>query len=104
MKTPFVDRSLVLPEMWVTGELDVSFTHAEAVVFEGNAGWIDIGGAFGVLDDLEVEAALISIETERGARWESRVSMAPTGACRVWVPRFVFSLWRTSRWGRDFAS
>jgi len=68
MKTPFVDRSLVLPEMWVTGELDVSFTHAEAVVFEGNAGWIDIGGAFGVLDDLEVEAALIT-DQHRDRAW-----------------------------------
>ncbi len=67
MKTPFVDRSLVLPEMWVTGELDASFTHLD-VGFGGafNSGWIDIGGAFGVLDDLEVEATLISLATEDG--------------------------------------
>jgi hypothetical protein len=66
MKTPFVDRSLVLPEMWVTGQLDASFTHIEFGTAATNGGWIDIGGAFGILDDLEVEAALISIATEEG--------------------------------------
>lgn len=67
LPTPYVDRSLVLPEMWVTGELDASYTHFEAGFLGAfNSGWIDIGGAFGVLDDLEVEAALISLATEDG--------------------------------------
>jgi len=73
LKTPFVERSLVLPEMWVRGQLDASFTHIESGSFASNGGWIDIGGAFGILDDLEVEAALISMATEE-------VSLSPIGS------------------------
>jgi hypothetical protein len=78
LKTPFVERSLVLPEMWVTGELDASFTHYEPGVLGAfNAGWIDIGGAFGVLDDLEVEAALISLATEDGVAFAPITALDP---------------------------
>lgn len=78
LPTPYVERPLVLPEMWVTGELDATFTHLDPDSdgfgsFTANGGWVDIGGAFGVLDDLEVEATLISLVTEE-------IGYSPIGA------------------------
>lgn len=67
---PFVERSLVVPEMTVMGELDASFTHME--LGDGdfsltlNGGFIDLWGKLGVLDDLEVELVVLSLLTEEG--------------------------------------
>lgn len=61
----FVDRSLVLPRLWLTSELDGSLTHLESELgptgTADNGGWIDLGAAMAVLDDLELEATVASI-------------------------------------------
>ena len=61
----FVDRSLVLPRLWLTSELDGSLSHLESewgpAGSEDNGGWLDLGGAISVLDDLELEATVASI-------------------------------------------
>jgi hypothetical protein len=61
----FVDRSLVLPRLWLLGELDASIIHLERdftySTIELNGGWVDLGGAIGVTDDLELEATVASV-------------------------------------------
>lgn len=73
LPTPYVDRPLTLPEMTLGAELDVSFNHAELAFgpFSEayNGAFIDIGGRFGILDDIEVEAVVVSLATEEYAIW-----------------------------------
>ncbi len=69
-ETAFVDRSLVLPEMTVMGELDGSYLHFEAgdtgFSVTINGGFVDLGAKFGLLDDLEAEMVFLSILTQEG--------------------------------------
>lgn len=64
----YVDRPLTLPKMTLGAGLDVSFNHFEDgdgfFDIDANGANIDIGGNFGILDDIEVEAVVLSLVTE----------------------------------------
>ena len=66
LPVPHVERPLTLPEMHGRGELDGTFNHLEdsnrGFTFSANGGVLEIGGAFGLTDDIELEARLISLE------------------------------------------
>lgn len=59
---PHVARPLTLPEMHVRAELDGTYSHIESGPAAANGGALEIGGAFGLFDDVELEAVLVSLE------------------------------------------
>lgn len=57
-----VSRPLTLPEMHVRAELDGTYSHFESGLGAANGGALELGGAFGLFDDVELEAVLVSLE------------------------------------------
>ncbi len=94
---PYVDRPLTLPALTMAGELDATFTHVELELFGGseafNSGAVEILGSFGLFDDLELEAAIVSFVTEE-------LEFMPT------TPEVVQSMrgadWGVARFGATF--
>lgn len=71
LPTPYVDRPLTLPQMHGAAGLDVTFNHLDLGPFLDalNGSLIELNANFGVLDDLELEAAIFSLATEEVAMW-----------------------------------
>lgn len=62
LPVPYARRPLTLPHMVLAPELTVSLTHLEFEGFiNGNGAALDLGGSFGLLGDIELEATVISL-------------------------------------------
>lgn len=70
LPVPHVDRPLTLPKLNLAVGLDGTLSHFEANFFfaslDATGGSLDLGGALGVTDDVEIEAVVISMAFEDG--------------------------------------
>ena len=58
---PFVERPLTLPKMMLAPQFQIGLTHAELGNFAFNGVGLNVGAAFGVIDDLTVDIVPLTL-------------------------------------------